>query len=72
MDFPNTQENLEDRKKSQEIMFAKTKDRFYLATKSAVPLEKREYYFRNNELNEIINGGNFTWDEKGLQIFKRK
>lgn len=72
MDFPNTQENLEDRKKSQEIMFAKTKDRFYLATKSAVPLEKREYYFRNNELNEIINSGNFTWDEKGLQIFKRK
>lgn len=72
LNFPNTQENLTDKLKSQEIVYIKTKKRFLIATQWKLPIEEREFCFKNSKLNDIINCGKFHWDENKLNIFTRK
>ncbi|CEP60513.1 ssDNA endodeoxyribonuclease SAE2 LALA0_S01e12640g [Lachancea lanzarotensis] len=71
LDFPNTQENDADIVKSREILYNKTKDRFLMATRSDLSPSKRDFVFRNVQLNDIVNKGDFEWDMKSLQIFCR-
>ncbi|SCU84677.1 LAFA_0D11342g1_1 [Lachancea sp. 'fantastica'] len=71
LDFPNTQENDADIVKSREILYNKTKDRFLMATRSDLSPSKRGFVFRNMQLNDIVNEGDFEWDLKSLQIFSR-
>ncbi|GAV49455.1 hypothetical protein ZYGR_0P00980 [Zygosaccharomyces rouxii] len=72
LDFPNTQERFDDKQKSQNIIFHKTKWRFRKATCNAVPLYEREFLFKNDKLNEIVDDGTFEWNDSELQIYTRK
>lgn len=71
LDFPNTQERLDDKQKSQNIIFHKTKWRFRKATSHAIPPYEREFLFKNDRLNEIIDNGTFEWNDAELQIYMR-
>lgn len=71
LDFPNTQERIDDKQKSQNIIFQKTKWRFRKATCNEIPPYEREYLFKNDKLNEIVDDGTFEWDEAKLQIYTR-
>ncbi|AQZ18651.1 SAE2 (YGL175C) [Zygosaccharomyces parabailii] len=71
LDFPSTQERYDDKRKSQNIIFHKTKWRFCKATCNIVSLEEREYLFKNDELNRVIDSGSFEWDDAKLQIYMR-
>ncbi|GAV54365.1 hypothetical protein ZYGR_0AL00970 [Zygosaccharomyces rouxii] len=72
LDFPNTQERLDDKQKSQNIIFQKTKWRFRKATCNAIPPYEREFLFKNDKLNEIVDDGTFEWNDAELQIYMRK
>ncbi|CAR30796.1 ZYRO0E02442p [Zygosaccharomyces rouxii] len=72
LDFPNTQERFDDKQKSQNIIFHKTKWRFRKATCNAVPPYEREFLFKNDKLNEIVDDGTFEWNDAELQIYTRK
>ena len=71
LDFPNTQERFDDRKKSQQIIYQKTKRRFKMTIRNDIPPQEREYHFKNDELNRIVDDGNFKWDEINLLIYSR-
>ncbi|CCE64259.1 hypothetical protein TPHA_0H00490 [Tetrapisispora phaffii CBS 4417] len=71
MDFPTTQERTDDKKKSQELIFQKTKYRFLMATRKDVPFKDREYHFKNVKFNRVIDSGEFTWTPSTLMIFSR-
>ncbi|CDH16595.1 related to SAE2-Meiotic recombination protein [Zygosaccharomyces bailii ISA1307] len=71
LDFPSTQERYDDKRKSQNIIFHKTKWRFCKAACNLVSLEEREYLFKNDELNRIVDSGLFEWDDAKLQIYMR-
>lgn len=72
LDFPSTQERNEDKKKSQEIIKRKTKYRFLMATRNNIPAQERGFLFKKDELNRIIDNGNFTWSDADLKIYERK
>lgn len=72
LDFPNTQERIDDKQKSQNMIFQKTKWRFLKATCNAIPPYEREFLFKNDKLNEIVDDGDFKWNELELQIYTRK
>lgn len=72
LDFPNTQENLADKQKAQEIIYKKTKERFLIATNHLIPAEKRQFLFRNEKLNEMVTKEQCRWQENMLQIFSRE
>lgn len=72
LDFPNTQERVDDKRKSQQIIHKKTKQRFMEATSNNIPPEERQFIFKNNYLNRLIEDGAFTWDDENLKIFCRK
>ncbi|EDO17800.1 hypothetical protein Kpol_541p42 [Vanderwaltozyma polyspora DSM 70294] len=71
LDFPNTQERNDDKKKSQEIIFKKTKMRFLQAVRNKIPPQEREFHFKSDELNRIVDDGNFKWDDNKLNIYSR-
>lgn len=71
LNFPTTQERLEDKQESNRLLYQKTKNRFIEATNKLVPISEREFYFRNSKLNDIVDDGNFTWHDNKLQIFTR-
>lgn len=71
MDFPSTQERTEDKIKSQRIIYEKTLYRFHAATNSMTPSFEREFLFKKDLLNTIVDDNNFTWNEKNLKIFLR-
>ncbi|CAI4061570.1 ssDNA endodeoxyribonuclease SAE2 SKDI_07G0890 [Saccharomyces kudriavzevii IFO 1802] len=71
LDFPSTQEGNEDKKKSQEIIRKKTKHRFLMAINGKIPPYEREYVFKKEELNRIVDDGGVFWSEKLLQIYAR-
>lgn len=71
MDFPSTQERTEDKIKSQRIIYEKTLYRFYAATNSMIPSFEREFLFKKDLLNTIVDDNNFTWSETDLKIFLR-
>lgn len=72
LDFPTTQERVDDKKKSQEIIYKKTRRRFLEATCDKIPPEERQYIFKSNHLNQLVESGTFSWDENNLKIFYRK
>lgn len=72
LDFPSTQERFDDKQKSQEIIFRKTKKRFILATCNSIPPQERAYVFKSDKLNRLVDNGTFEWSEKELKIFSRK
>lgn len=71
LNFPTTQERLDDKEESRKLLYQKTKTRFLEATNNLVPISDREFYFRNSKLNDIVDDGNFTWNENELKIFTR-
>ncbi|SCU87669.1 LAMI_0D07008g1_1 [Lachancea mirantina] len=71
LDFPNTQENLADKRQAREILVKKTKKRFLEATRSDKTYRLRSVVFRDQKLNEIVDLQKFTWSEKSLRIFSR-
>lgn len=71
LDFPSTQEGNEDKKKSQEIIRSKTKYRFLMASNNKIPPYEREYVFKREQLNQIVDDGCFFWSDKLLQIYAR-
>lgn len=71
MDFPSTQERKEDKRKSQKIIYEKTLYRFYAATNYMIPPFEREFLFKKDLLNRIVDDNNFTWNETNLKIFPR-
>ena len=72
LDFPSTQEGNEDKKKSQEIIRKKTKYRFLMASNNKIPPYEREYVFKREQLNRIVDDGCFFWSDKLLQIYARR
>ncbi|QLQ82607.1 hypothetical protein HG537_0H03700 [Torulaspora globosa] len=71
LDFPSTQERVDDKKKSQEIINRKTRHRFLAATRRDVPQQEKQYLFKSDYLNQLVKDGTFEWDEKNLKIFSR-
>ncbi|CAI4039112.1 hypothetical protein SMKI_07G0830 [Saccharomyces mikatae IFO 1815] len=71
LDFPSTQEGNEDKIKSQEIIRRKTKYRFLMASNNKIPPYEREYVFKRERLNRIVDDGCFFWSDKLLQIYAR-
>ncbi|KAH3901640.1 ssDNA endodeoxyribonuclease SAE2 SCDLUD_001407 [Saccharomycodes ludwigii] len=71
MDFPTTQEDIDDREEANKILFNKTKGRLLWALNEQIPWEEREFHFRSNRLNKIAQYGNFHYQENNLQIFQR-
>ncbi|CCE92916.1 ssDNA endodeoxyribonuclease SAE2 TDEL_0F01050 [Torulaspora delbrueckii] len=72
LDFPTTQERVDDKKKSQEIIYKKTKHRFLEATCDKIPPQERQFIFKSSYLNQVVENGTFTWDDENLQIFYRR
>lgn len=72
LDFPNTQERVDDKKKSQEIIHKKTKRRFLAAVCREIPQQERQFLFKSEYLNRLVEDGNFEWDDKNLRIFTRR
>lgn len=71
LDFPTTQERVDDKKKSQEIIHRKTKHRFLAATRRDLSQQEKQYLFKSDYLNQLVEDGTFKWDEKNLKIFSR-
>ncbi|CDO96382.1 unnamed protein product [Kluyveromyces dobzhanskii CBS 2104] len=71
LNFPTTQELIEDKEESKKLLFKKTKERFLQATNNSIPISDREYYFRNAKLNDIVDDGTFAWNDSELNIFTR-
>lgn len=71
LDFPTTQERADDKTKSQSIIREKTLYRFLAATNIKLPPYMREYLFKKNELNDIVDNGNFIWSDDKLKLFSR-
>ncbi|QLL34537.1 hypothetical protein HG536_0G03990 [Torulaspora globosa] len=72
LDFPSTQERVDDKKKSQEIIHRKTRHRFLAATRCDIPQQERQYLFKSDYLNQLVKDGTFKWDDKNLKIFSRR
>lgn len=71
LDFPNTQERVDDKKKSQEIIHRKTRHRFLAATCCEIPQQERQYLFKSDYLNQLVDNRSFEWDDEKLKIFYR-
>lgn len=71
LNFPTTQERIDDKEESKKLLYQKTKERFLEATNNLVPITEREFYFRNSKLNDIVDDGNFAWTAEELKIFTR-
>lgn len=72
LDFPTTQERFDDKQKSQEIIFRKTRERFIEATCTNIPTYERGYIFKSDHLNQLVDDGAIEWNEEELEIFTRK
>lgn len=71
LNFPSTQERLDDKEECKKMLFNKTKERFLEATDNSIPICERNFYFKNCKLNDIVDDGNFEWNHDKLQIFTR-
>lgn len=69
LDFPSTQEHCDDKREAQRIIHEKTKYRFMRAVNSQVPPQEREFLFKREELNNIVDDNEFTWSEKELMVY---
>lgn len=69
LDFPTTQEREEDKLASRRILYQKTKHRFLTSINNRIPPQEREFLFRRNEFNEVVDNGYFKWDRSALQIY---
>ncbi|CCK71179.1 ssDNA endodeoxyribonuclease SAE2 KNAG_0G01210 [Huiozyma naganishii CBS 8797] len=72
MDFPSTQERTTDKVKSQRIIYRKTLHRFLQAVNNRIPPQEREYIFKKDKLNELVNEEGCQWDSNHLKVFARK
>lgn len=72
LDFPSTQERFDDKLKSQQIIYNKTKQRFLQATCTKLPPQEREYWFKSDSLNRAVDDGVFNWNESELKIYLRR
>lgn len=71
LDFPSTQEGFDDKRKSQEIIKNKTRQRFLEAVNYKIPPYKRLYLFKVNSLNSVVDDNKFHWEIENLSIFSR-
>ncbi|CCD26127.2 ssDNA endodeoxyribonuclease SAE2 NDAI_0G03500 [Naumovozyma dairenensis CBS 421] len=72
LDFPTTQERVDDKEKSQEIIQQKTRYRFLMAIQNNLPPQERRYIFKKEKLNRIVDGSQFSWSPSELKIYERK
>lgn len=71
MDFPSTQERNDDKIKSQKRIYEKTLYRFKSATNFRIPPYEREFLFKKDVLNRVVDDNNFDWNRENLKIFLR-
>lgn len=71
LDFPTTQERMDDREKAGIALRKKTMERFCMASNHKIPPWERLYLFRNSELNRIVDDGDFVWQEDNLDLYVR-
>ena len=69
LDFPSTQEHCDDKREAQRIIHEKTKYRFIQAVNSQVPPQEREFLFKREELNNIVDNNEFAWNERELMVY---
>ncbi|CCF57298.1 hypothetical protein KAFR_0C03060 [Kazachstania africana CBS 2517] len=72
LDFPSTQERADDKERSRQILYEKTRHRFLAAVNKDLPLEKREYIFKKDDLNKMVDDDILAWCNEDLQIFVRR
>lgn len=72
LDFPSTQERFDDKRKAQQIIYNKTKQRFLQATCTKIPPQERAYWFKSDSLNRAVDDGVFDWNESELKIYLRR
>lgn len=69
INFPSTQECNEDKGKLQRINYEKTLYRFYTATNYMILPFEREFLFRKDLSNRILEDINFTGNETDPEIY---